>query len=117
MQALNFEIERVNGSEAAVVRAEGYIDTHTASRLETLLATQFDSGNTFALLDLSAVDYVSSAGWGVLISSVRRARHLGGDLRLVGMQTEVREVFELLEFPSIMQSYRTIEEALTGPRA
>lgn len=117
MQALSFEVERVNGADAAVVRAEGYIDTHTASQLETLLAAQLETGSTLLLLDLSAVDYVSSAGWGVLISTVRHARRLGGDLRLIGMQEEVREVFVLLEFPSILQSHGTLEEALAGTKA
>lgn len=116
MQALSFEVENVLGDDGALVRAGGYIDTHTAGQLESLLGSQFDGGRSVLFLDLSSVDYVSSAGWGVLISTVRKARHLGGDLRLVGMQQEVRDVFELLEFPSIMRAFASVEEALADAR-
>lgn len=114
MQELRFEVECPQGTSASVIRAQGYIDTHTATELEQLLREQLDAGRSHLVLDLTAVDYVSSAGWGVLIASVRRARHLGGDLRLAGMRREVNDVFELLEFPSIMHAHADVEQALTS---
>lgn len=112
MDALNITSEPVDGTEATLLRVEGFVDTNTAAELERVIDGAIDEGRTLLVLQLTAVDYVSSAGWGVLISGVRRARDLGGDLRLVGMRPEVRDVFELLEFPSILRSHETLAEAL-----
>ena len=100
--------------DASIIEVRGYLDTTTASNLEEQLQAMAAEGKTLQLLDLSRVDYVSSAGWGVFISVVRALRERGGDLKLVGMQNDVHEVFELLEFRSILESFSSVDEALAA---
>ncbi len=95
-----------------VLKVHGYVDTSTANELQSALEDHLQQGHHDLLVDLADVDYVSSAGWGIFINIVRSAREAGGDLCLIGMQPEVQEVFELLEFRSILDSYPTIEDAL-----
>jgi len=99
---------------AYVLEVCGYIDTNTSSALERELEIHVEQGHRQLFLDLSTVDYISSAGWGVFISVIRQIRELGGELRLVGMQPDVREVFELLEFQSILDAYPSLDEALSA---
>jgi len=61
---------------------------------------------------LSGVNYISSAGWGIFIGEIKRIRSHGGDLKLSGMVGDVHEVFQLLEFHSILESYPTTQEAI-----
>jgi anti-sigma B factor antagonist len=58
------------------------------------------------------VDYISSAGWGIFIGEIKEIRNHGGDLKLAGMVPDVYEVFQLLEFQSILDAFPTTEEAV-----
>jgi hypothetical protein len=62
--------------------------------------------NRFKLVvDLRGVDYISSTGWGVFISELKDIRANGGDLVLVGMITNVYNIYELMEFSTIIKSF------------
>jgi anti-sigma B factor antagonist len=64
------------------------------------------------VIDLGNVNYISSAGWGIFISEIKEIRENGGDLKLAAMIGDVYEVFELLEFQTILESFDTVEEAV-----
>lgn len=111
--SLRIEDELVAGRpETTLVRVGGFIDTHTAEELERRLFAALASGRRHLVVDLANVDYVSSAGWGVFVSVVRRAREAAGDLVLAGLSREVRDVFELLEFSSLMSAHADVHAAL-----
>jgi anti-sigma B factor antagonist len=98
--------------QVAVVRVLGQIDTTTSHELERRLQYLLKDQQFEIAIDLSRVNYISSAGWGIFISEIRGIRESGGDLKLAGMTPEVAEVFELLEFHNILESYRTVEAAV-----
>jgi anti-sigma B factor antagonist len=97
--------------DVSVIRVSGYLDTTTARELELALAGLKERGTYRIVLDLSGVTYISSAGWGIFIGDIREIRNHGGDLKLAGMIGDVFEVFQLLEFQSILEAYPTPEEA------
>ena len=99
-------------TDISVIKVGGYIDTTTSSELEESLKRLIQAGKYNIIIDLSQVDYVSSAGWGIFISELKNLREKGGDLKLVGMIPDVYEVFELLEFHYILKAFDTIEEAI-----
>lgn len=101
-----------NGTGITVLQVKGYLDTTTAGELENALYGLLAKNEYKIVLDLSGVDYISSAGWGIFIGEIKEIRSHGGDLKLAGMAGDVHEVFQLLEFHSILESYSTIEEAM-----
>lgn len=98
--------------EIAVVRVTGYVDTTTSHELEKKINAILERRVYNIVVDLSGVDYLSSAGWGIFIGEIREMREQGGDLKLAGMSPDVYEVFELLEFQNILESYNTAAEAV-----
>lgn len=100
-----------NVSDPAILRVNGYLDTTTAGELETALYSLLKKDNYKIVVDLSGVSYISSAGWGIFIGEIKEIRNHGGDLKLAGMVGDVFEVFQLLEFQSILEAYPTTEEA------
>lgn len=98
--------------EISVIKVGGYIDTTTSAELENALETLLQDKTYNIVIDLADVDYISSAGWGIFISEIKGIREAGGDLKLVGMISDVLEVFELLEFHFILKSFTTLEEAI-----
>jgi len=100
-----------------VLEVGGFVDTNTAPELERALIEHGAAATEAVVLDLHAVDYISSAGWGVMISVVSNFRDRGVDLRLAAMRREVDQVYQLLEFPSILRAYPNLQEALEATNA
>ena len=47
------------------------------------------------VVDLSEVDFLDSAGLGVLVALLKRVLERGGDMKIAGLQKRVRMVFEI----------------------
>ena len=99
-------------TDVTVLKISGYLDTTTAGELETSLYNLLAKGCYKIAIDLTGVTYISSAGWGIFIGEIKEIRNHGGDLKLVGMVGDVFEVFQLLEFQSILEAYPSTEEAV-----
>jgi len=94
-----------------VIEVRGVLDAESADDLERALTTIVEKGLWRVIVDLSGVNYISSAGWGIFTGQIKEVRSRGGDIKLAAMQPGVREVFELLELDYFIQSFDTVEEA------
>jgi anti-sigma B factor antagonist len=101
-----------NSAGVSILKVSGYLDTTTAGELENALYGLLDRNLFKIVVDLSGVNYISSAGWGIFIGEIKRIRNHGGDLKLSGMIGDVHEVFQLLEFHSILEAYPTTQDAI-----
>jgi anti-sigma B factor antagonist len=99
--------------EISVVRVDGVIDTMTATDLEKVMNSLLERRRYNVIIDLGGVDYISSAGWGIFISNIREIRQHSGDIKLARMIPNVYEIFELLEFDSILKAFDSVEKAKT----
>jgi anti-sigma B factor antagonist len=95
----------------SVVRVDGVIDTITAPELEKVMNSLLEQKRYYIVVDLGGVDYISSAGWGIFISNIREIRQNSGDIKLARMIPNVYEIFELLEFDSILKAFESVEKA------
>ncbi len=111
-----FELEtipvKVDTISVQKVRISGYLDSSTFPQLQELLDSLLRQGNHFYLLDLENLDYISSAGLGVLMGILREVREKEGDLKIVNMSEKIERVFYLLGFSRLMKVYNSEEEAL-----
>lgn len=101
-----------NIADIAVIDAAGYLDSTTAPEMAQALETALSQKRYKIAIDITRVEYVSSAGWAVFVSEIRTIRDNGGELALVGMSPEVYDVYELMEFSTILRSFKFLEEAL-----
>ncbi len=98
--------------DIALLKIKGYLDTTTSSEVSNRLKEILNKGTYQLIIDMSSVNYVSSAGWGVFVGEIRTIRENGGDLKIVQMTPDVSDVFEMLEFNRILDYYDTIEESI-----
>lgn len=113
MEGLNITIGRAGARrDIALLKVQGYIDTQTCGEMHAQMTKVLQDGFLHLIVDMGAVNYVSSAGWGVFVSEIKNIREKGGDLKIVQMSPEVYDVFEMLEFNRILECYDTIEEAI-----
>lgn len=113
MERLIISEERAGADNSlTLLTLSGTIETTNASGLEDTLARIINEKCYRIVVDLGGVKYISSAGWGIFISEIKRIRRNGGDIKLASMISEVREVFELLEFNSILKPFNDKESAV-----
>jgi anti-sigma B factor antagonist len=98
--------------EIAIIKLRGYVDQCTATELEKIVDDLIAKASFQIIADLRCVDYMSSAGWGIFLAGIKVIRENEGDLKLVGLQPNVREVFELLEFNHILREFFDVKDAL-----
>jgi len=110
MNELQIEEEIIKG--IVVIKLSGLVDSANSHLLENRLGELIDQGHVRLVFDLSDIDYISSAGWGIFVSEMKGIREKDGDLKLSGMAPDVRDVFELLEFDSLLTPYNDVSEAI-----
>ena len=93
-------IEKKIENDGAVLAVSGRLDTVTAPALEAALDEIF--GNIKALiLDFSELEYISSAGLRVILKA-QKAMTGKGSMKLIGVNDNIREVFEITGFTDIL---------------
>jgi anti-anti-sigma factor len=70
------------------------------------------AGQDQLILDLSGVDYMSSAGLRVLMLARKQAKAQGGTLVVAGLSPVVKEIFEISRFTVVFDIFPTVREAL-----
>ena len=91
--------KNANGSDLKVI-LEGRLDTTTAPPLEAELNSAL-SGVTALKFDLEKLDYISSAGLRVLLSS-QKTMNKQGSMVITGVSPEVKEIFDVTGFSDIL---------------
>jgi anti-sigma B factor antagonist len=64
------------------------------------------------VVDLSGVEFLDSAGVGVLVGLFRNSRVHGGRARFCGLTPGVRSVLELIQLDRIFELYDDVETAI-----
>ncbi len=98
--------------DITVLNLAGVIDTVSCVKLKDVMTELIDNGSIKLVVDMSRVEYVSSAGWGIFASRIDELRSVGGDIRIFGMDPEVDSIFHLLGFDVIMRSFSIMAEAI-----
>ena len=89
----------IGWQESGSVRLEGRLDAASAPQAREFLGAV--QGR--CRLDFARLDYIASAGLGILIAVQRRLRDEGGGLVLSGLSPHLREVLQLAGFEGIFE--------------
>ena len=89
----------LNGSELTI-SLTGRLDTTTAPELENELKASYE-GVSEMLLDVSQMEYISSAGLRVFLSA-HKTMSKQGILKVKGANPDIIEIFEVTGFSDIL---------------
>ncbi|MFZ9857239.1 MAG: STAS domain-containing protein [Roseiflexaceae bacterium] len=109
------EITHKRMNRVDLIQISGRLDAMQAPALKQKIEELFTEGRYRIVLDLSALEYVASPGLRVLIEARKKARDRkieGGDIRLAGLPSRIREVFDLTGFTSLFEIYPNATEAV-----
>jgi anti-sigma B factor antagonist len=99
------------GPAAVVLTVLGDLDMAGAPGLRQAVVVEVVGGARLVVLDLTAVDFVDSAGLGVVVGALRRLRAHDGDLVVVCPEPRIRRVFEMCDLDRVFALYRDVDAA------
>lgn len=99
-----------------VVTPHGRMDGDLSKNVEQIIHAKGQEGSRAFILDMSDVDYVSSAGLKVLVRLWQQIGEAGGHLLLAGLHARVREVLEIVGLDMVFTVYETVESAISDYR-
>lgn len=89
----------------------GRFDTFGAGPVQQVLDAHFNEHPKFIIMDMSGVQFISSAGIRVLLITAKEVEGRKGVLALVGLNPYCREVIEHAHITGILSQFDTMEKA------
>ena len=111
---MNSRVEAREG--VVIVQLDGDVDVSQALGLRDTLATAMGDGSGSVLLDLGGVDFIDSAGIGLLVTAHRRALSANGALALAAVTPTVARVLELTRTDRVLRVLPTVDEGVQALR-
>jgi anti-anti-sigma factor len=115
---LDVSLERIG--EVPLARVSGRVDHANAEAFRGALApvlTDCCHGAVPLVMDLSRLEYISSAGLRILMLAARQVAQQGGTLLLAAPQPVVRQILRISRFDLLFRIRDTLDEALAEARA
>ena len=100
------ELDRV-----LLVTSVGNLDARGATHLWDTVESNLDEGSHGVVIDMSGVDFLSSAGIGILVRLLRRASRNGGTVALFGVGQGPLKVLQVCDLEDVLNVSVTLEHA------
>lgn len=107
-----FKIAQRETNNVSVLELKGYLDAHTAPKLEEAFTQLLTSQRYRIVVNCKDLSYISSAGLGVFMAYIEDVRKNAGDIKLTNMSPKVYNVFDLLGFPLLYEIFKDESEAV-----
>lgn len=101
-------------SGVLVVEVEGQLIVGNRQELKATIQTALDNGERKLLIDFGKTGYIDSSGLGALVSISKKVREQGGELRLAGLNEDLRSLFELTKLDTLFAIADSSTQALAG---
>ncbi len=96
-----------------VVYLAGRLDVHLSADIEKEINKIInDDPSSNLLLNLSDVEYMSSSGLRIFVSTMRILKETKRKLKLCNMNSAVKKIFEVVELMDMFDIYESENEAL-----
>lgn len=89
----------IDYDEQGHIIAEGRLDAAQATRAQEFLDQVADR----CVIDLSALEYISSAGLGVLLRTHKRLMAAGSGVRLINVNNHINDIFTYSGFDRLFE--------------
>jgi anti-anti-sigma factor len=91
---------------------KGRVDAVSAPDFEKHLSDLISQGERMFIINLSHLEYISSAGLRSILALAKKLKAENGDLLFTGLQGPVEEVFKISGFYSIFKIFNSPEDIL-----
>jgi anti-anti-sigma factor len=104
-------IEMTSQTKAVVITVRGRMDAESTDEFNSVCDRCIDDGWLYLVLDLSGLQYISSAPLGSVVRLAKKLEAKGGAVLLCGPRGMVREVFEITNLLPLFKVFDSTEAA------
>ncbi len=110
---MNLKTKKVGN--IVVVYLQGRLDVHLSADIEKEINKLIkDDPASHLLLNLAGVEYMSSSGLRIFVSTMRILKESNRKLKICSMNNAVKKIFEVVELMDMFEIYETEEEAIAS---
>jgi anti-anti-sigma factor len=110
------ELSESSDGAVTVIAVKGRLDSATAPALDERLSRTLAAPSRRLLIELSQLEYISSAGFRILLLATRQADASDGRIVLAGVSGKVRDLFDLGGFLDMFRICGTRDEGVAALR-
>ena len=105
-------------STAAVVtfKEKRIYDVRAVEMVEAQIRSILDKAPANMVVNFAGVDFMVTRVINILLVALKRIRTRGGEVYLVGMNRNIRRVFDLMRLSEVFKIFQTEEQALAALR-
>lgn len=97
-----------------VIGVDGQLIVGNRHELKQKVVDAIEVGERKVLIDFTNTGYIDSSGLGALVSLSKKLRDAGGELRLAGLNEDLRTLFELTKLDTLFTIADTADAALAS---
>ncbi|MHB8139205.1 MAG: STAS domain-containing protein [Smithellaceae bacterium] len=105
------EIVVTNESDVFVFAIRGRLDAVTVTQLEERLNQWFEQSGKKLIFDLDGLDYISSAGLRIFLSTAKKIKARDGKMCMTRLRDNVKDVFTISGFIALIPAFDTLGAA------
>lgn len=107
------EITTAKENDIYLIQVNGEVDASSSIQLDDSFKAAL-ANHKKIMVDLSGLEYISSAGLGVFVSHLEEIKSQEVQLVLFGLSESVQQIFELLGLPALLDIVNNKEEAINS---
>lgn len=100
------------GEDVIIFKLVGDLDAFSSKDFKPVMIDFVERGFKNYIVDLSETPFIDSSGLVSLISLLKRAKTLGGYMKLAGARKEIKEIFNITGLDKVFEFYDSVDEAL-----
>lgn len=106
------EVKEEKNGDVTIFRIRGRLDAVSSPDTEKKIGNCIESGQHQLLFDFSEVDYISSAGMRMLLSTTKKLKNLSGKLIVFSVTPNIMDVLQMTGFDHVLDLAPKEEDAL-----
>ena len=98
--------------DVVIITIEDELNLMTAEAVKEVFEKNFKLHNKKIIVDFSQTDFLDSTGIGLIIEMTNRLRQAGGNLAIIRMNRDVKNLFGIANLLDILTHYENLEDAI-----
>lgn len=112
MNQLNVNVTHSASDKVSVFKLSGHLDAGTVSQLTSSCEAEKSKSHYKWVIDMSELEYISSAGLSFFMGVVSDLRNQGGDILFVGLTPKTSKIFNVLGFNQLFEVFSKEADAV-----
>lgn len=98
--------------QVTIVKLDGFVDLYSSKDLEDYLVSLIEDNKKNILIDCSSLEYITSAGFRVLINQYKSIDSQQGFLKFCYLNNSVESVFKIVGLYDFFEVFEDMKSAL-----